>query len=54
MSILRPKGSPDLIADRRQGSFSQLHEWFSLHEVARRVGFKASSVMRWRDEYENL
>jgi len=29
-----------------------LNEGFSLREVARRVGCHASSVMRWRDEYE--
>jgi len=49
---MRPKGSPDLIADRRRRSLSLLDEGFSLHEVARRVGCHASSVMRWRDEYE--
>lgn len=49
---MRPKGSPGLIADRRRRSLSLLDEGFSLHEVARRVGCHASSVMRWRDEYE--
>jgi len=49
---MRPKGSPDLIADRRRRSLSLLDEGFSLHEVARHVGCHASSVMRWRDEYE--
>ena len=49
---MRPKGSPDLIADRRRRSLALLDEGFSLHEVARRVGCHASSVMRWRDEYE--
>lgn len=49
---MRPKGSPDLISDRRRRSLSLLDEGFSLHEVARRVGCHASSVMRWRDEYE--
>lgn len=49
---MRPNGPPDLIADRRRRSLSLLDEGFSLHEVARRVGCHASSVMRWRDEYE--
>ena len=49
---MRPKGSADLIANRRRRSLSLLDEGFSLHEVARRVGCNASSVMRWRDEYE--
>jgi transposase len=45
----RPKGSADLIRDRRQRALALLDEGLSLNEVARQIGCNASSVMRWRD-----
>jgi len=47
---MRPKGSADLIADRRRRALNLLDEGLSLNEVARRIGCNASSVMRWRDQ----
>jgi len=49
---MRPKGSADLIADRRKRALSLLKKGFSLNEVARQIGCHASSVMRWRDEHK--
>jgi len=48
---MRPKGSRDLIADRRKRALRLLDiENLSLNEVARRIGCNASSVKRWRDQ----
>ena len=47
----RPKGSADLIADRRRRALALLKSGLSLHEVARRIPCVASSVMRWRDAW---
>ena len=47
----RPKGSPDLLADRRQRALALLKSGLSLNEVARRIQCVASSVMRWRDAW---
>lgn len=46
---MRPKGSADVIADRRRRALKLLDEGLSLNEVARRVACAPSSVMRWRD-----
>jgi len=46
---MRPKGSADLIADRRRRALALLDEGLSLNEVARRLVCAPSSVMRWRD-----
>lgn len=46
---MRPKGSADLIADRRRRALRLLDQGLSLGEVARRVDCAPSSVMRWRD-----
>lgn len=45
----RPKGSADLLEDRRERALTLLDRGYSLHEVGRRVGCAAVSVMRWRD-----
>ena len=45
----RPKGSADLLEDRRKRALALLDRGLSLHEVGRRVGCAAVSVMRWRN-----
>lgn len=45
---MRPKGSKDLLVDRRRRALTLVAQGLSLNEVARRVGCHASSVMRWR------
>ena len=45
----RPKGSAEVIADRRRRALSLLDQDLSLNEVARRIGCQPCSVMRWRD-----
>lgn len=45
----RPKGSADLLEDRRKRALALLDVGHSLNEVGRRMGCNASSVMRWRD-----
>jgi transposase len=45
----RPKGSADLLEERRRRALALLDSGFYLNEVGRRVGCNASSVMRWRD-----
>jgi transposase len=49
--VPRPKGSPDLLADRRRRALALLKSGLSLHEVARRIQCVASSVMRGRDAW---
>jgi transposase len=46
---MRPKGSAAVLEGRRQRAMQLLRAKVSLHEVARRIGCAASSVMRWRD-----
>jgi transposase len=46
---MRPKGSAELIIDRRKRAFDMLEEGLTLHEVGRRLRCAPSSVMRWRD-----
>ena len=46
---MRPRGSPRALERRRRRGVALLEEGLSLHEVARRIGCHASSVMRWRD-----
>jgi transposase len=48
---MRPKGSAELLSDRRRRALKLLDEEFSLNEVARRLHCAASSVMRWRNEW---
>ncbi len=45
----RPRGSADLLEDRRKRALTLLDRGYSLHEVGRRIGCAAVSVMRWRD-----
>src|SRR6266478_6102659 len=45
----RPKGSADLLENRRWRALALLDTGLSLNEVGRRIGSSASSVMRWRD-----
>jgi transposase len=45
----RPKGSADLLEDRRKPALALLDRGYSLHEVGRQIGCAAVSVMRWRD-----
>jgi transposase len=47
--MARPKGSAELIADRRRRALALLDQDLSLHEVARRIGCSPGSVMRWRN-----
>lgn len=47
----RPKGSADLLSDRRRRALELLKSGLSLNEVARRIHCVASSVMRWRDAW---
>ena len=46
---MRPKGSNDLIADRRRRALGLLDEGLSMNKVAQHIGCHTSSVMRWRD-----
>jgi len=46
---MRPRGSADLLEDRRLRALALLDEGLSFHEVGRRIGCSASSVKRWRD-----
>ncbi len=43
----RPKGSADLLEDRRRRALALLKTGLSLNEVGRRLRCAASSVMRW-------
>ena len=50
---LRPKGSPKLLEERRRSVSRFLKQKLSLHEIARRIGCHASSVMRWRNALQS-
>src|SRR5438093_7406503 len=45
----RPKGSADLLENRRHRALTLLDAGRSLNAVARLIGCAASSVMRWRN-----
>lgn len=45
----RPKGSAELVEQRRRRALALLDHGRSLHEVSRLIGCAPSSVMRWRD-----
>ena len=49
---MRPFGSPSQLEKRRRKAVELLDKGLSLHEVARRTGCNASSVMRWRNALE--
>jgi transposase len=46
---MRPRGSAELLEDRRRRALALLDEGLSLNEVGRRIGCSPSSVMRWRN-----
>jgi transposase len=48
---MRPRGSADLLEDRRRRALALVDEGLSLNEVGRRLGCSASSVKRWRDAW---
>jgi len=51
---MRPFGSQKQLENRRRKAMKLLDTGISLHEVARRIGCHASSVMRWRNEREQF
>ena len=46
---MRPRGSADVLEDRRHRALRLLDKRLSLNEVARRIGCAVSSVLRWRN-----
>ena len=46
---MRPRGSPRSLEARRRRVVALLKQTLSLHEIARRMGCHASSVLRWRN-----
>lgn len=46
---MRPKGSAEVLEDRRRRGLALLRRGLSLNAAARQLGCAASSVMRWRD-----
>ena len=50
---MRPQGSPKLLEERRRSVTTFLKQKLSLHEIARRIGCHASSVMRWRNALQS-
>jgi len=46
---MRPHGSPKALEERRCRVIVLLKQKLSLHDIARRIGCHASSVMRWRN-----
>jgi len=48
---MRPCGSPKALEARRQRVVALLEQDLSLHEIARRLGCHASSVLRWRNAW---
>src|SRR3989304_7547369 len=50
---MRPHGSPTSLEERRKRVVTFLKQKLSLHEIARRMGCHASSVLRWRDAFQN-
>lgn len=47
---MRPKGSAEVLSDRRRRALQLVDQGVSLNAVARKLGCSASSVMRWRDQ----
>ena len=50
---MRPARSPKLLEERRRSMIRFLKQRLSLHEIARRIGCHASSVMRWRNALQS-
>ena len=46
---MRPKGSAEVLEDRRRRGLTLLRRGFSLNAAARQLGCAASSIMRWRN-----
>ena len=46
---MRPKGSAEVLSGRRRRALKLVDDGVSFNEIARRLGCRASSVMRWRD-----
>jgi transposase len=49
---MRPKGSAEVLEDRRRRALALLERRLSLNEVARALGCAPSSVMRWRNAFQ--
>jgi transposase len=49
---MRPQGSPKTLEARRRSVVALLKQELSLHEIARRLGCHASSVLRWRNAWQ--
>jgi len=49
---MRPCGAPKELEARRQRVVALLEQDLSLHEIARRLGCHASSVLRWRNAWQ--
>ena len=47
---MRPKGSAQVLSDRRRRALKLFDKVLNLNAVARFLGCPASSVMRWRDQ----
>lgn len=50
---MRPRGSPQVLENRRRSVVAFLKQKLSLHEIARRIGCHASSVLRWRNAWRS-
>ncbi len=50
---MRPHGSPGMLEERRRRIIAFLKRNLSLHEIARRIGCHASSVLRWRNAFRS-
>lgn len=50
---MRPHGSPGWLEQRRRKVVALLRQKLSLHDIARRLGCHASSVLRWRDAFRS-
>lgn len=50
---MRPRGSPGMLEERRRKIVAFLKRNLSLHEIARRIGCHASSVLRWRNAFRS-
>jgi transposase-like protein len=48
---MRPRGSPQFLEERRRRVVGYFRLKLSLHEIARRLGCHASSVLRWRNAW---
>ena len=48
---MRPHGSPEKLEQRRRSVIALLKQKLSLHEIGRRIGCHASSVLRWRNAW---